>query len=293
MSPLVCIVLVNYNGFHDTVECIKSLKKISYDNYRIIVVDNGSTVQPDDSELLFIKSNSLYIAGGQNLGFSGGNNIGIKHSKEYNPDYYLLLNNDTIVEKDFLSILVEASIMNVDAGIVCGRINFYDNRDRLWFAGGKIDFRNIATKHCGYMDFDSEIYHQNSWVSFATGCLWLVPRGTVENVGLLNEDYFLYCEDTDYCLRVLNFGLKILFVGKSRIYHKISASTGNGSDLQNYYMMRNSYILAERYSKRKTYARVYYILKYIKKVLQKKVMFKTFLEAYTDYYHKRFGERRK
>ena len=92
MKPLVSVILVNYNGFEDTVECVKSLKDIDYDNYEIIVVDNGSTTNPTDQQSKYLSENTIFIKHDKNLGFAGGNNIGIKTVLRHNPQYVLLLN---------------------------------------------------------------------------------------------------------------------------------------------------------------------------------------------------------
>lgn len=291
MNPLVCIILVNYNGFKDTVDCIRSLKNISYDNYKIIVVDNASTVEADKNDLIYIKENSDYIESSENLGFSGGNNVGIKHAEKYSPKFYLLLNNDTVVEPDFLKELVTAYKEHPDTGIFTGKIRFYSSPDKLWFGGGELNMRNAGTSHIGYMDTDSENYQKNFWITFATGCLWLLPKKTIETVGLLEEDYFLYCEDTDYCFRVLKAGLRILYVGKSCIYHKVSASAGNESDLQNYYTIRNTFWLVERYLKNKFLIKKYYTLKYLKAVLFNKIKYSVYKSAYSDFKNKITGRR--
>ena len=128
-------------------------------------------------------------------------------------------------------------------------------------------------------------------VTFATGCLWLLPKATIENVGLLDDDYFLYCEDTDYCLRILNSGKKILYDGTACIYHKVSASSGDGSDLQKYYMVRNSFMLIKRFGTRKKKMELYNFLKYIKMILNKKLNVKIFILAYKDYKRGYVGKR--
>lgn len=289
MQPLVAIILVNYNGFEDTVECVKSLKNIHYRNYIIVVVDNGSN-QKNIKEIEYLKANTEYVESVQNLGFSGGNNLGIKYCQKYNPDFYLLLNNDTLVENDFLDILVE-TYDSENIGIVCGKIKFCDLPSKIWFAGGEINRKNGKVKHWGYFNDDNYKFDYNQFVTFATGCMWLIPKTTIDIVGYLEEDYFLYCEDTDYCYRVLNKGLKILYNGKACIYHKIGSSAGRESDLQNYYIIRNSLEVVRRNVKIKFLPYTYIYLSNIKKVLQKKILFKTFLEAISDFKCHKVGKR--
>ena len=226
-----------------------------------------------------------------NIGFSGGNNIGIKYAQRYNPDYFLLLNNDTVVEPNFLNELVNLKDYSTDIGIICGRIKFYDMPDKLWYAGGEINYKTGKTIHTGYMQADSQELIKNRFVSFATGCLMLLPKETISRVGLLNEEYFLYCEDTDYCFRVLSEELKILYCGRSCIYHKVSASTGKGSDLQSYYLVRNALILTEKYINMGFKVKVYYFIKYFKLIILGKVKLRTAKEAIYDFYNHKTGKR--
>ena len=115
---------------------------------------------------------------------------------------------------------------------------FYSLPNKIWYGGGKIEQNNFRVTQYGYMKEVTKNDLKQKTVTFATGCLWLLPKATIENVGLLDDDYFLYCEDTDYCLRILNSGKNILYDGTACIYHKVSASSGDGSDLQKYYNVR-------------------------------------------------------
>ena len=115
------IIIVNYNGAEDTIECVKSLNKINYDNYKIFVIENGSSKKPTKEQIDYLKGQTVYIESAENLGFSGGNNIGIRKAIENEFDYMLLLNNDTTVEPDFLSILIDAATKKNNVGIGYGR----------------------------------------------------------------------------------------------------------------------------------------------------------------------------
>lgn len=131
-QPSVAIIIVNYNGIEDTIECVKSLNKINYDNYKIFVIENGSSKKPTKEQIDYLKGQTVYIESAENLGFSGGNNIGIRKAIENEFDYVLLLNNDTTVEPDFLSILIGVATKKDNAGIVSGKIAFY-SKPRVTF----------------------------------------------------------------------------------------------------------------------------------------------------------------
>lgn len=291
-EPLVSIILVNYNGFHDTAECIRSLKKNDYINYKIVVIDNNSTTEPDIKIEQYIKKNAdAYIKSDVNGGFSYGNNLGIKYSQEeYHPEYYLLLNNDTIVSDSFLTELVSESMKHQSAGIITGKIMYYDDKDVIWYGGGEIDPATARAIHRYFNKRDFKlISHEPEKISFVTGCLMLITSETVNEIGLLDEDYFLYAEDTDYCLRAIKAGVELLFVPDSVIYHKVSRSTGATSKATQYYMTRNQLMLISKYAtrKRKAYTEnLIYDLKYIK---QKKKRWDVVLKAYKDFFSKITG----
>jgi GT2 family glycosyltransferase len=244
MNKKVSIILLNYNGYEDTIECFKSLEKISYPNYNIIIIDNNS---PDKSALeldkYFTKNNIKHkyfedmeklmplqdkidvvlIQSGFNGGYGHGNNIGIKYALNNNADYIMLLNNDTIVEKDFLEPLVEECIMDPEIGIISSQIFFYDKKDYLWSNGGTY---NKITGKIRHKDYNKKNTIPQGKNSFLTGCLWLMPKTTLEKCGYINEEYFMYIEDLEYTFRVQKLGLKLRVSNKSKIYHKVGSSSG-------------------------------------------------------------------
>lgn len=247
MEKKVFIIVLNWNGKEDTLECINSLQKIDYKNYKIIVVDNNSK----DDSVFSIKEKYpeiIMIENEKNFGFSGGNNIGMKYAIEKGADYILLINNDTIVEKDFLSELVKVGESKKDIGILGSKINFYDNQNVIWSVGGKINWLKNSGMHLGLNEIDKGQYDEIKEVDYLTGCCLLIKREVIEKIGVLADDYFLYYEDTDYSLRAKNAQYKVVYVPKSKIYHKISQSTKPGSASYIYYHTRNGLVLARRNS---------------------------------------------
>lgn len=250
------IILVNFNGFEDTIECLRSLEAVTYENKKIYVVDNASIVKPSEAQLEYIKAQSVYIPSKENLGFSGGNNLGISKAIEDGCGFVLLLNNDTTVEKGFLEPLMEAANQNHKLGCVIGRIMFYSDPKIVWYAGGVYNEKTAQVCHSGWgKDYSEiELTDQSRDVTFATGCMMLIPADVIRKVGMLSEEYFLYAEDTDYCCRILKAGLRIFYCKDSVIYHKISRSTGELSSNTQYYMLRNNLIIIRKYGENKAYA---------------------------------------
>lgn len=246
-TPKVDIILVNYNNQKDTIECLESLSHINYPDYDVIVVDNASR---DTKELeKYCKHyGAVLLKAAENDGFSAGNNIGIREAINRSASFVLLLNNDTLVEPDFITNLVTSSQRNPNAGVIGGRIYFNDDRSKLWYAGGEISFQGGYVDHYGYMQSMNEKYGQEKNVTFITGCLMLIPVDVIKKVGLLAEDYFLYSEDADYCCRVINAGYSLVYTPAAVIYHKVGAASGKGSDVSQYYSTRNDFYLFNKYA---------------------------------------------
>ena len=283
----VIIIVVNYNGFSDTVECVESLKKINYTNFEheIIVVDNGSI---NDFEKLKNKlevDNVVVLDAGSNLGFSGGNNVGIRYAIDNGADYILLLNNDTLVEPDFLNHMVRTAKENNGDAVVTNKIMCEAERNIIWYAGGSFNSKTSRTVAFGINEKDCEKYSVKCEVSFASGCCMLIPINIINAVGLMCEDYFLYCEDTDYCLRILNAGFKILYEPKAKIYHKINSSTSKIAGIQAYYLVRNKLYIISKFIKPKyrLIAYTYVYAETIKRIMTKEYDYKSVRRGLSDF----------
>lgn len=242
----ISIIILNWNGYDDTVECLNSLSELSEYNVHTIVVDNGSS---GDSYLLLNKNfpNIKIFRSEINLGFSGGNNLGIQQALNNEADYILLLNNDTVVDKDFISPLLDIFERDKNAGIVSPKINYYSKPDLVWSAGGKIS--KIRGSGFAVGNIKSNTISQTiKEVSFVSGCCMLIKKEVFDKVGLLDDDFFLYLEDTDFCIRVEEAGYKIYVANNSVIYHKVSRSTIKlEKPLSLYYTTRNRLFLVKKY----------------------------------------------
>lgn len=227
MPPLVAIIILNWNGGNDTVECLESLRKLVYPRVCLIVVDNASE---DDSvgRIRRNYSDVVLICNPKNLGYAEGNNIGIKHALRIGAEFVLLLNNDTVVDKNFLQLLVGAVKKKLHVGLAGPKILSHGSPNRIWFAGPKKTWafgRPLELGHRGFGEVDSGQYDRTMPVGFITGCSLLISREVISRVGLLDSDYFAYYEDADYCLRAKNAGYALLYVPKARIWHKAARST--------------------------------------------------------------------
>lgn len=222
--PKVFIVVLNYNGKAVTCNCLKSVAAVDYANYQLVLVDNRSA----DGSLEQAKKDFpdfTYLQNNKNLGFSAGNNVGIKYALEKGADYVLLLNNDTLVEKNFLTELINAAEQEPRAGIISPLIHG-PGKDRIWFSRGRIDWLRMKTLHQ-----TKRISKQTYDSPFLSGCAMLIPSDVFENVGLLDEDYFLYWEDADFCVKVRKRGYRTIVASKSAICHLEASESINKNKL--------------------------------------------------------------
>ncbi|MGP6146514.1 glycosyltransferase family 2 protein [Jeotgalibaca sp. A122] len=290
--PFVSIVLVNYNSAEHTVECIDSLKNLEYDNYEILVVDNASRKE-DYAILKEINNKKVHIINsGENLGFAGGNNLAINLAIKKS-DYIMLLNNDTTVESDFLIKMLEVFEKETNIGIVCPKIYNYYDQSVVSYAGGDINTLKGGVYIEGINGKNLEIYDMPRKITFATGCCMLVPINVFETVGVLPEDYFLYFEDTDFSIRVLNEGMFLWYEPQAKIYHKESVSTERFSANYQYYFVRNRFTFIKRNFEFKNKITAYPIsfLYVLKKIAKKQFSYENSGLALKDFMIGKMGKR--
>ena len=291
MEQKVSIIILNWNGWKDTIECLESIYKIDYPNYDIIVVDNGSedesidmirkyaagdleiesnffefnqhnkpikileytNIELESLSNMKTRFNNLYpnniypnnklilIKNDHNSGFSEGNNIGMKFSLEIlNPDYILLLNNDTVVDKHFLTELISFANNDPNIGIVGPKVSYYDNPDKIAYIGHNVDLCNGKISNPNVKNGSSLVK-----IDFVVGCGLLIKKIVIKDIGMLDPNYFLYYEDVDWCLRARNSGYEIVYVPKSKIWHKIPLEEVRSLNSY-YYGNRNSFLLIKK-----------------------------------------------
>ena len=268
-EPKVEIIILNWNRFRDTAECLESVFKIRYSNYSVVVVDNGS----DDGSAAEIEKafdRVLVIRNKDNLGYAEGNNVGIRQALERGADYIWLLNNDTVVDRDSLIAMVDPAERDRGIGILGSKIYYFDQPEILWFAGATIDWERAISPHIGRLERDIGQYDLEKEVDRVTGCSMLVRREVFEEIGMFDENFFLYAEEVDLCVRARARGYRNHYVPKSVVYHKISVSSGENSvPIYAYYNTRNFLYLIRKnipFPKREYYlarsvARVLFVCK--------------------------------
>ena len=300
MDKKIYIILVNYNGYKDTIECLESLKKLDYKNYQIIITDNNSSDQSienicqwayekkvdfilyskqeaeeggiSDKEKLI--SNPLILIDAQeNDGFAAGNNIALKYAlKKDDFEYIWLLNNDTIVDKNALKELVKGIEKYENVGAVGSKILYYDRPELLQNVGSKI-VENSFFRLCKPIldlnkeNIDTGQYDYDFDVNDIMGASLLVKKEVIASVGLMPEEYFLYGEETDWNFNIQKHGYKLMTIYRSKIFHKKSRATGGDqSSITLYYRTRNQFILNKKYMQHYKYY-LFIMLYLIKKII--------------------------
>jgi GT2 family glycosyltransferase len=238
--PLVCIVILNWNKLEETKECLKSVVKTDYPNYKVIVADNNSH---DDPSAIIKKqfAEVIVIRNGVNEGYATGNNTAIRFALGYDPGYILLLNNDTIIDQNCISQIVKKAEESDKIGLVSPVIYYFEEPEKVQFAGSKIKWRDLSIS-----DFNSIDEIENSDV-----CLWgtalLIKRKLLDALGFLKDEYFAYWEDTEYSLRSLRNGFINVVCSEAKVYHvgQIEINEKKRPEYFFYYMNRNRLFLGD------------------------------------------------
>jgi len=209
--PKVFVVVLNYNGKDTIKNCLESVFYSDYRNFEVVIVDNDSKDGSFEiARKIFPKFH--FIKNEKNIGFSSGNNIGIRFALEKMADYVFLLNNDASLEKDTLTRMVKEAETK-DSGIFSPVV--YDRNGNVWFSGGKIKWFSMKSVHQNKLPKDPSPY----LTEYISGCAMLIKKEVFKKAGLFSEDYFLYYEDADFCLRARKEGFECVVVPNAKVTH--------------------------------------------------------------------------
>lgn len=246
-TPLVSIVVLNWNGLQDTVDCLASLDRITYPNLDWWVVDNGSS--DGSSEAIQSQFPTVrLIRNSRNLGFAGGINVGIRAALDNGAAYVFLLNNDTIVAPDVVDRLLDGMCVDSQIGVVVPKIVYHRAPERIWSAGARWATLPPRVKLIGYgKSSDDRHYCEPYFLHYATGCALLVNGRTFARVGLFDECFFMYQEDYDFARRVCKAGLRVYYEPRAIVYHKVSQGLGENSARKWYHWSRSSVLFYRKH----------------------------------------------
>ncbi len=242
--PLVSIITINFNQPKITCEFLRSLEKLSYPNFEVIVIDNASSEDPTP----FIKSEFPFVRlyrTKKNLGFSGGNNLGIKLAMG---EYFFIVNNDTeIVDGNLIEKLIEPMQHDSLIGMVSPKIRYFDHPEVIQFAGyNKINSFTGRNSQVGDHEVDKGQYNTSGFTHYANGAAMMVKKEVVSNVGVFTDHFFLMYEELDWSAQTIKYGYKIYYQAEVYLLHKESMSVGKTSPLKVYYNNRNRIMFMRR-----------------------------------------------
>ncbi len=217
MNPLVYIIVLNWNGKDITLECLDSLSKLNYNNYKILVVDNGST--DGSTELINIKYPTVEILKlDSNSGYAAGNNAGFEFIKNRKAEFIIFLNNDTIVDQNFIEPLIKPLIESSNIEQTVPKILYENDKSIIWYAGGIVNLWLGQIYHVGIRKKDRRKYSESQYIDYATGCCFCMRYKDFEEIGGFDESFPMYGEDVDLSLRIRSYGKNILYTPNSIIW---------------------------------------------------------------------------
>lgn len=246
LLPKVCIIVLTWNQRELILDCLASLRHLDYPNYSVIVVDNGSSDQTANA-IRASFPDATVIENSENLGFAEGNNVGIRCALERGVEYIMLLNDDTLVDAPMLTELIAAAEADSGIGLV-GPVIYYQNQPAvIWSAGNRIDWRTGALERVHADErIDSDL--EPFVADYLTGCALCVKSTAIKEIGIIDPRYFIYYEETDWCMRARAAGYQAVVVPRARIWHKVSATMKQDSPATTYYMTRNVFRFLARNS---------------------------------------------
>lgn len=225
MNPHIYVLILNWNGKDVLKSCLDSIVAIDYPNYTTLVIDNdssdrsGEMVKNDYTEIEYLQLR-------QNYGCSGGYNRCFDYLRDKNPEYILLLDNDTEVEPDILNSFIEAVEYYGSQNIFGGKIFYHHDPQKIWYAGGKIKLKYGKISHFGIRKMDSEEYSFPQKTDYIPGCCLFTAWDIMEKVNGFDEQFFTYGNDVDLCLRARKAGFYCYFWPDAKLRHHVSASIG-------------------------------------------------------------------
>jgi GT2 family glycosyltransferase len=245
--PRVAAITLNWNGRDDTLECVAALKRLAYPRLEIVVVDNASA----DGSVEAFKTqyaDITVLTNEANVGYAEGFNRGLEWAYRQGFDYFLIINNDTVIDPEALTELVKLAESQVDIGFVSGKVYWFNDPTRLQTAGRLSDPDGLVGGHVASGEIDAGQVDQVREYDFVDDIFLLVRRAVYEQVGGYDPNFFLYYEETDWCARTRRAGFRLLYTPYAKIWHKgrVGNAGLNLSPMRYYYLWRNRIVFVSR-----------------------------------------------
>jgi len=246
--PSVWAIVLTHGGAEDiTAVCIDSLLAQDYPALTTLLVDNDS-FDKSGERLRDRYPQIRYLNTGGNYGYTGGNNRGMRHADDSGADYLLVMNNDTVLEPDCVSRLVETARGSERVGVVSPKILFFDDPARIWYAGGDFRWPKAIGTHRRELELDDPSEGPRAdEMTFATGCCFLMPRAAYRAVGGFREDFFIYCEDVELSLRLVRAGYRLYYQPAARMLHREPPQRPDSTPFQILHRDRNRRRIARQH----------------------------------------------
>ena len=269
-APKVYVVTLNYNGLDWLKDCLDSISNLNYTNFNVLLVDNGSA----DNSIKFVKENYddiEILENKSNLGYSEGFNRGINYAIKNDAEYILIMNNDTVIDKDALTQLVKTATTDSKIGFVSGKVYYHSKPNTFQTVGRLSDPHTIVGPHVGSYEEDIGQYDKIKDYDFIDDVFMLVSTDTIKETGAYDKDFFLQYEETDWCIRVRKAGYRIVYVPEAKIWHKGTLTSGGTySPINTFYNARNRTIFMKKNSTQSQWFS--YIIKLFFNVVPKRVI---------------------
>jgi GT2 family glycosyltransferase len=245
-TPSVAVIVLNYNGKDITLQAIESLSEMTYSNFSILHIDNGS----DDGSFEAVAERfpdviSLRVE--KNRGAARGLNFGLKAAYDRGFDYLMITNNDIGVEPDMLDHLVEVATSDSSIAAVQPKMYYFWDRDRLWSSGGVLRFWIAPTRERGMGEIERGQYDRTEEVDYVNGVGMMISRKAFEEVGYFDPTFNLGGEDADLCMRMKSRGYRTVYVHDAVLYHMVAFTTGSYVPRRTFWTGRSLALFVRRY----------------------------------------------
>jgi GT2 family glycosyltransferase len=244
-QPYVVTIILNTNRRQDTLECLASLARSSYPKHKVIVLDNASCDGSVDAIRAAFPEVQIFPLT-DNLGYAGNNNVGIEVALKERADWIFILNEDTVVAPDCLTFMIETGESDPQVGIVGPMVYHHNEPNIIQSAGGRMD-RAWNAWHLGQNEWDRGQFNQLHQVDWISGCAILVRRSVIEKIGSLDERFFYYWEETEWCLRAREQGWRIVHVPQAKLWHKGVQRDYRPGPSVTYYSTRNRLLMMSKH----------------------------------------------
>lgn len=256
-KPKVFVITLNWNGKNWLGDCLSSILAMDYPNFEVVVVDNGST----DGSVEFVRQNfpTIYvIETGSNLGYARGFNVGLEYAAKNGAEYFLIMNNDIVIDQGALSALVETAQSSERAGFITGKVYFYEQPEILQTIGKKEDPIVWSGHHIGWMEKDTGQYESVEERAFIDDVMTLVNKHLYDEVGGYDPQFFLQSEEFDWQVRAKRRGWKFYYTPKAKLWHRVSMSMGGfGNPIGRYFDIRSQMVVIARHGNLNQFIRYY------------------------------------